>query len=114
MNPGLLRERVTIQQNTKTADSQGGFSSSWGTLAIVAAQVTPLSGREVLQAASIGSEVAFRAVIRTRTDVRPTMRLQWTPSWASGAPTKTLEISAVRPDLREPTAYLELDCAERV
>lgn len=112
---GSLRERLTIQYKSTTSDGQGGRSVSWNnTLAVVWARMTALSGRELLQAGAIGSTVVYRAVIRVRSDVTAKMRVTWTPSWSSATPTKTLEISAVRPSSSDPTSWLELDCSELV
>jgi len=104
---GQLRDRVTIQQQTTVADTQGGRAVTWGTLATVWARVEPLSAREQLQSASLGSRVSYRATIRQRGDVTPKMRLDWTPY---GGSAKTLEIHGVTQSERRD--YVMLDCGE--
>lgn len=107
MTTGQLRERVTIQQQTTVADTQGGRAVTWDTLATVWARVESLSAREQLQAQSLGSRLAYRATIRQRGDVTPTMRLSWTPY---GGSAKTLEIHGVTQSERRD--YVTLDCGE--
>ena len=97
---GELRERLTIQQNTPSTTSQGGRSASWGTLATVWGAVRPVAGDEVLQAASIGSQMPFEMEIRYRADVTAKMRVQWTPYSASAA--RTFEIHGVRQNPGRP------------
>ena len=106
MNAGALRDRVVIQQNTTTADSQGGRASSWGTLATVWAQVRPASAREQAQAQAVMSDLAYTVTIRYRADVTPSMRLSWTPYLGSA---RTLQILGVTP-LNGLRAFLELTC----
>jgi SPP1 family predicted phage head-tail adaptor len=103
---GELTERVTILQDTKTTDTQGGRSASAATLATVWASVRPLNAREQMQAQAVGSNVAYEVKIRHRGDVTPQMRLSWTPY---GGSAKTLQIMGVRQPARD---HLLLDCAE--
>lgn len=104
---GSLTERVAITQDTKTPDTQGGRSASESTLATVWARVRPLSGRELMQAQAVSSEVQYEVTIRYRADVTPQMRLTWTPY--QGAAARTLQILAVRQGERDA---LLLDCGE--
>lgn len=105
---GPLRDRVVIQVNTTSSDSQGGRSSSWGTLATVWASVKALSGAEVLAAQAVSSQVRYEVEIQYRTDVTPAMRLSWTPYSATA---KTIEVLAVRLKDGKPERLL-LDCGE--
>ncbi len=107
---GRLDARVVVQQKTTTADSQGGRSVTWGTLATVWADVQSLSGAEQLQAGAVGSHVAYMVEIQDRTDVTPSMRVQWTPYGASAA--RTLEIGGVRQKPGAESYRLLLDCRE--
>jgi len=108
LQPSELSERVAIQQTSTSSDGQGGRTTSWSTLATVYAKVQPLNSREAIQARAVASEVAYRVLLRFRSDVDATMRLLWTPSWSSAAGSKTLEIHGVRMQ----RDALELDCAE--
>jgi SPP1 family predicted phage head-tail adaptor len=95
MVTGDLRERVTLQSATSTADDYGGRAKTWSTWATVQAAVRPLGAREQLAAAAIGSHGAYELEIYTRAGVTPGMRALWTPFRASAA--KTLEIHGVQP-----------------
>jgi len=105
---GALRDRVVIQSNTTAVDSQGGRTSSWGTLATVWAHVRALSGSEQIDAAAVGSQVRYEVEIQYRTDVTASQRLSWTPYL--GSP-KTLQILSVRLADGRPERLL-LDCGE--
>lgn len=105
---GPMRERVTLQSATRTADAGGGAAVTWSPLAhgaTVWARVTPLSGSEALQAMRLQARVTHLVTMRWRDDVTAAMRLVW------GA--RVLNIRAVtNPDERR--RYLELLCEEGV
>lgn len=104
---GNLIDRVTIQQNTTTPDSQGGRASSWGTLATVWARVDASGAEESIGAEAIQSLVNYRVTIRYRADVSPSMRLLWT-NYQGVA--QTLEVRTV--DLSPDAAFATLTCSE--
>lgn len=106
---GQLRERVTIQEKTTTPDSQGGRTTTWGTLATVWASVVPLTMGEKLQASAVGSTLAYRVTCRYRADVTPAMRITWMPFMSET--TKTLEIHGVQA-ADGGRQWLTMDCAE--
>lgn len=105
---GPLRERVTIERATRSADSSGGSVVSWAPLGhapTVWARVEPLSGGEALQAMRLEARITHRVTLRWRDDVSATMRLVWRA--------RVLNIRAVtNPDERR--RYLELLCEEGV
>lgn len=74
-----LRERVVIQQLSKTSDGYGGQTQSWVTLATVFAEVQPLYSiqgeREVADERT--SNAGYRVNIRVRTDLDASMRIIW-------------------------------------
>lgn len=74
---GLLKERITLQTETRTADSAGGASSSWANLATVFAQVTPLSASERWQNGQQLGVQSYRFTIRARSDLTTAQRLLW-------------------------------------
>lgn len=106
---GRLRERVTIQQDTRTTDTQGGRSVAAATLATVWASVEPWATQmdEMQRAGAMTTTRRYRVRLRYRADVTEKMRVLWTPFLASTA--KTLEISAVNVVSRD---QLSLDCIE--
>jgi SPP1 family predicted phage head-tail adaptor len=77
MNPGTLDQRITIQQENRTADAYGGATSTWGTLAEVWANVKPLNFRRVTDNAAPEEPALYRFTLRRRGDVADTMRISW-------------------------------------
>lgn len=96
---GSLRQRVTIQTLTKTADGIGGWTQSWATLATVWADLFPLSGREIYSQGQVQSPVTHKCVIRYRDDVTTKHRVSY-----NGNP---YNIRAVL-NLNERSEWLEL------
>ena len=74
---GAMRERVTIEQESRVADGGGGYPMAWSEVATVWAAVEPQSGREQLQAERVESLVDYRVTMRWRGDVTAGMRLLW-------------------------------------
>lgn len=107
---GALRDRVTIQSKTTTADTQLGRSVSWGTFATVWANVRPWprAGGEFIQAGAIRSNVDYEIEIRYRADVTAQMRVLWTPYDGTA---KTLQILEVHPKEGNRERLL-LECGE--
>lgn len=68
---GRLRERVTIQADTKTTDNLGGVTSSWAAISggTVWAEIRPLRGEERFTAQQIEPETTHQVTIRYSTDV---------------------------------------------
>lgn len=77
MRAGRLRHRVTIQQLTAGSPNQKGTGepdSAWTDVATVYADVRPLSGRQLLLAQQVSSEVTTEIEIRYRAGVTAAMR----------------------------------------
>ena len=100
-----LRHRVTIEQLATTRDEFGGVVEAWGTVAIVPAEVWPLSGREFVAAQAEQAGVTTRITIRYQAGIEPAMRVTHDG--------KTYNIKAVLPD---PTLrrHLTLMCESGV
>lgn len=105
MEAGKLRNRVTIESPTEARDALGGVTLTWATFAIVWASVSPIGGREYLQAAGTQAQVTHRVRCRRIAGVLPRMRVKHG--------TRTLHIEQVR-DLEERRAELDLLCREEV
>lgn len=103
---GELDQRVTIQQKTLVADTQGGRAQTPATVDEVWASVKPLSGVERMQAQAIGSHISWRVTMRYRADVTPQMKVLWTPYRATAAKTFEIRSLLVQDDM------LILDCGE--
>lgn len=108
---GRMAERITVQTNTETTDTQGGRAASWGTLATVWAELVPMGASERLQAQAMGSTTSLRFRVRRRVDVTPKMRVSWTPTWPMDATARTLEIHGVVP-MDDGRTWMYLDCGE--
>lgn len=106
-----MTERVTIQQNTTSADTHGAKRSSWSTLATVWAHVRPLSGNELVRAQAVASHMRYLVTAYYRADVTQTMRMLWTPTRSSSSAQRTLEILAPPRPSADPL-FMELDCGE--
>ena len=85
-----LRHRITIEQKTAGADAWGQPVETWETVAIVPAEVWPLSGREFVAAQAEQAGVTTRITIRYQAGIEPAMRI------THGR--KTYNIKAVLPD----------------
>ena len=96
-----LRHRVTIEQKTTGADAWGQPVETWDTVAIVPAEVWPLSGREYIAAQAEQAGVTTKITIRYQAGIEPAMRVTHDG--------KTYNIRAVLPD---PTArrHITLMC----
>lgn len=64
MRAGDLRRRVTLQSRSTIKDSFGAQSTAWSDVATVWAEVSPLSGRELMAAQSINVEISHLVTIR--------------------------------------------------
>jgi SPP1 family predicted phage head-tail adaptor len=77
IDPGRLRERVTIQQATETRNRLGESVSTWATFVERWASVEGLSGREVLQSGQQQTENTHRVRMRYVDGLKGTMRIMW-------------------------------------
>ena len=78
VSSGRLNQRITIQAMTLVRGALDGHDETWSDLAVVWAEVTDLSGREIFNAKAMGSEATKRITIRYRTDVKASMRVIFT------------------------------------
>jgi SPP1 family predicted phage head-tail adaptor len=72
-----MDQRITLDQEARTADTYGGAVVTWATLATVWANVRPLSGRERADMAAIEAPASYRFTIRRRNDITEAMRIGW-------------------------------------
>jgi SPP1 family predicted phage head-tail adaptor len=80
MKAGDLRDRVTIQQQNRSSNGQGGYTVAWADVSDtpeVWANVIGLTGDEAIEAAVERSSNRWRVTIRARTDVTGAHRLVW-------------------------------------
>lgn len=71
IHAGMLRNRITIERRTTTADGYGGTTESWAAdpATPITAYFKALSGTEVYAAQRIAPRSRFRCIIRFRGDV---------------------------------------------
>jgi SPP1 family predicted phage head-tail adaptor len=75
---GLLRDRIIIEQPTRTPDPEFGEPiPSWTTFAETWASVEPLRGTELTQAAQVQGNHTHRVTIRFREGLRNDMRIRF-------------------------------------
>lgn len=76
MNPGELRQRVTLQRpGTPTPDAMGGRSVPWANVGTTWAHVEPLEGNERLRAMQVSPRLSHRITMRYRPGVTSAMRV---------------------------------------
>ena len=99
---GELNQRVTLERKTRAQDGVGGATSTWATIATVAALVRPLTGREREHAGRREATADYLVVIRARDDLVEANRLGWEGRKLNivvirnrGTRTQFLEIEAV-------------------
>jgi SPP1 family predicted phage head-tail adaptor len=73
-DPGSLRFRLELQEETETPDGAGGFSTAWVSRRITWAEVKPLSAARIERAGNVLAERTHEIRIRRQDGVRPGMR----------------------------------------
>jgi len=106
MRSGALRRSVKIQQPSGSDDYNQ--PTSWADVATCAADVRPMSGRELFEARRIIPEVSHVVTIRYQSGIRPRMRVRY----ASKDGVRLLQIEAVINE-REESRWLRLLCTEK-
>jgi len=77
IDPGKLRERVTIQQATERRNSLGETTLEWATFAERWASVEGVTAREALGAGQLEVSITHRVRLRYVTGMTQNMRLVW-------------------------------------
>lgn len=99
---GELTELIRLERETRVANGQGGYDTSWSEFAKAWAQVSGLSGDEALQSGVQRSVQQWRVTIYRRADVQPTDRIVWG--------NLILDIKAAMPLPKEPQRFTLLIC----
>lgn len=102
---GALRQRLTLEERTRTQEEGGTATITWSAVAEVWGRIAPSSGREIVRADGVSAKLTHEIALRHRTGVRPQMRLR------QGA--RVFEIHAVI-DIAERRRWLRCLCEERV
>ena len=106
MNPGELNCRLTLLQETKTPDGQGGYITDYVPRITVWGKITTVSAKTLDQYEQLTPELIHRILIRHRWDVQVTDRIQYGQ--------RLLEQIGPPVDVEEKHAYLRLECREVV
>lgn len=106
MNPGELNCRITLQQETKVPDGQGGYATAYVPRSIVWAKVITVTAKTTDQYEQMVPEILHRIIIRYRRDVAVTDRIQY------GG--RIFEQIGPPIDVEEKHAFLRLECREVV
>ncbi|WP_193175909.1 phage head closure protein [Oricola nitratireducens] len=96
-DPGKLRHEMALQQAVRVADTLGGQTETWQTLATVWAHLVPATASPVRRADGEEAEITHHVVLRADAGVQRGMRL------VTGE--RVFAIRAVR-DLDETGRYL--------
>lgn len=64
MQAARLRQRITFESQSSSKDSFGQPVQSWSTVLTCWAAVEPLSGRELMAARQVASEITHRVIVR--------------------------------------------------
>lgn len=105
MNPGELRNRITIYNPSGEEENElGEIVPALLKVATVWAKVTPIGGKEYLEMQKIRPELNYRILIRYRKDIHPAMIIK--------CDKRTVEIESVI-DIDGRKTYLELNCIEK-
>jgi SPP1 family predicted phage head-tail adaptor len=78
MDIGKFRHQIAIQVNTPTQDSAGSWIDSWADEgAVVWGSIEPLSGRELLLAQQVKSDVSHKIRIRYKAGITSAKRVRY-------------------------------------
>jgi SPP1 family predicted phage head-tail adaptor len=77
MNPGELRERITVQSPTESVNALGETVLAWGTFAERWASVEGASAREALAAGQMDVTISHKVKMRYLDGLTQKMRILW-------------------------------------
>lgn len=74
---GDLTSRILLQQESRTSDGAGGYTTRWTTVASPWARVVQTGGGEQLEGGQEPSRRAFEVTLRRRSDLTSALRVCW-------------------------------------
>lgn len=103
MEAGRLRQRVTIETESRAPNGQGGYRTAWTAIAEkVSAEIVAQSGTEALKLNAERSATQYRVSIRKRAGLTAKHRLQWKG--------QVMAIHSVQPHPKFPDSHQLLLC----
>jgi SPP1 family predicted phage head-tail adaptor len=105
---GALRHRVAFERLTTEQDSDGATVETWEDAfgMLLSAEIAPLSGRELIAAQAVQSQITTRIRLRGRPGLVASMRALHRGT--------VYDIAAVVPDPESGTGWLTLLCTSGV
>lgn len=104
---GRLRHRVSIEEIVSTLDSDGATEEAWIVFAWpVPADITAISGRELIAAQTVQSKIATRIRIRYLPGLKASMRIVHRAD--------IFNIEAVIPDPDSGNRFITVMCSEGI
>jgi SPP1 family predicted phage head-tail adaptor len=82
---GDLRHSITLQTRSRSTDTGGGFTSSWGNTRVLFAKITPISGNNPYSNGRIEHDLTHDIYTRYYSDINYSsgggaMRISWSDS----------------------------------
>lgn len=74
---GAMRNVLSLQQESRVADTGGGAALSWTTIATLWASVEPLRGSETVQAEKLTGVITHKIIVRDEITITAAMRFLW-------------------------------------
>jgi SPP1 family predicted phage head-tail adaptor len=102
LNIGQLKERITLQQTTRTPDGMGSFVISWSNVATIWARAWTVSSTEGIAGAQVTMIRVQKFGIRYRSVMKPSWRVKWGDRY--------FNITGIDPD--EKREFIYLTCKE--
>ena len=106
MNPGELNCRIKLLKETKVPDGQGGYATDYTASCSMWAKITAVTAKTIDQYEQLTPEILHRIVIRYRSDVFMSDRIQYGQ--------RLFELIGPPVNEGERNAYLRLECREVV
>ena len=75
LDSSTMRRRITVQSRSTALDSYGQQVITWSDVLSCWASIEPLSGRELIAAQAVSSELSHTVTIQYRTTVTAAMRV---------------------------------------
>ncbi len=72
---GSLKHQITIQENTGVTNASGEIVQDWTDFATIRASILPLSGKELITAQQVASEITHKVRIRYLPDICAKQRI---------------------------------------